>query len=958
MLAGRVRLQTPAGELVVASGDAALARAGAAPVRETVARPRDAVAWALYYPPVLAPLAGGETPDALPAGLQSARARVAANDHAGALAALDQVPAAARDARWHTYRAGVLLGVGRVDEAEIALAAALAEDPAAAEALAQRAVLRVVQDRRAEGLADAREAVELSPDSAPARIALSYALQAGFALEEARAVLREAVARSPGDALAWARLAELEQSFGEIDAAQTAAARAVALAPDLARTQMVLGFAALTRIDIDEAKAAFARAIELDSAEPLARLGLGLAKIRAGDLEAGRRELEIAAALDPNDALLRSYLGKAYFEERRGPLDAEQFEIAKQLDPNDPTPWFYDAIRLQSENRPVEALHELEKSIALNDNRAVYRSRLLLDEDLAARGARLGRIYNDLGFEQLALVQGTRSTDRDPTNYAAHRLLADTYASLPRHQIATDSELLQSQLLQPININPIQPSLAGDRISALSDFGPSGVGLTEFTQLFASNKLRVHADGLLGNKNTLADNLIMSGIYNHLSFSIGQSHFETDGFHANNDQRQDVLNGFVQLAVTPRTSIQAEIKRIDTESGDPALRFSTEEFVESERRAVDSNLARFGLRHDFSPSATTLASYIYRDDEDELDQGPMGFRIKTDEDAHFGELRHLQRWGRLALTAGFGHFEGESDNLVSVGPFGPFREVADLQHTNGYTYANVGIGDATFTLGISGDDFKRFDIEREQVNPKIGIVWDVTSHTTFRAAAFRTLKRTLITDQTLEPSHVAGFNQFFDDVNGADVWRYGVALDEKLNRDLFAGVEYSERRLDVPSLTAEEPVRSITVEEREWLGRMYAYWTPSHNWAVSAQYQYERFEFDPSGMESRGVTAVDTHRIPLEVKYFDSSGFFVGARATYINQDARFFDFEGSRQHGQDSFWTVNAAAGYRFPDRHGLFIIEVDNLLDESFGFVDTDRDEPDLAREQVVLARLTLEF
>ena len=40
----------------------------------------------------------------------------------------------------------------------------------------------------------------------------------------------------------------------------------------------------------------------------------------------------------------------------------------------------------------MEALH-LQHAIELNDNRAVYRSRLLLDADLAARSASLGRIY-------------------------------------------------------------------------------------------------------------------------------------------------------------------------------------------------------------------------------------------------------------------------------------------------------------------------------------------------------------------------------------------------------------------------------------------------------------------------------------------------------------------------------------------------------------------------------------
>ena len=48
MFEGRVRLTTPEGEILVASGDAAVALAGAAPARQIVVRPRDAVAWALY----------------------------------------------------------------------------------------------------------------------------------------------------------------------------------------------------------------------------------------------------------------------------------------------------------------------------------------------------------------------------------------------------------------------------------------------------------------------------------------------------------------------------------------------------------------------------------------------------------------------------------------------------------------------------------------------------------------------------------------------------------------------------------------------------------------------------------------------------------------------------------------------------------------------------------------------
>ena len=189
----------------------------------------------------------------------------------------------------------------------------------------------------------------------------------------------------PHNALAWARLAELQASFGELKKALQAAQQAVALEPNLARTQTVLGYTYLIQVKTTQAKNTFENAIVLDQADPLPRLGLGLAKIREGQLDQGGREIEIAASLDPNNALIRSYLGKTYYEEKRMPLDEREYAIAKALDPKDPTPWFYDAIAKQTTNRPVEALRDLQTSIELNDNRAVYRSRLLLDADLAAQ---------------------------------------------------------------------------------------------------------------------------------------------------------------------------------------------------------------------------------------------------------------------------------------------------------------------------------------------------------------------------------------------------------------------------------------------------------------------------------------------------------------------------------------------------------------------------------------------
>ena len=368
---GVVSATNPQGSIKVASGQSVAAEAGKPPTPYTMVHPRDAVQWGLYYPPV-------DT-------------------------TLENVPQDEGDPRFHLQQATQLLSVGRVDEARAAIDRALAIDPNAAGAYALRSIIAVVQNDKTSALTDARRAVELDPQASAPKIALSYAQQANFDLEAARDTLLQATEEQPQDALAWARLAELWLMLGYRDRAREAADKAAGIAPDLERVHVVRGFAALAEIDTETARAAFERAIALDPEDPLPRFGLGLAMIRDGALEEGRHDLEVAVGLDSSNSLLRSYLGKAYFEEKRAPLDAEQLAIAKELDPLDPTPWLYDAIRLQTENRPGEALQAIQKSIELNDNRAIYRSRQGLDQDQAARGTSQARIYDDLGFQQLGV---------------------------------------------------------------------------------------------------------------------------------------------------------------------------------------------------------------------------------------------------------------------------------------------------------------------------------------------------------------------------------------------------------------------------------------------------------------------------------------------------------------------------------------------------------------------------
>jgi tetratricopeptide (TPR) repeat protein len=965
---GKVLASNQGGSLILTNGQSAVAAKGQAPVLRVVVRPRDAVQWALYYPPTLY-----FRPDDFPAGpgwegmVRNSIEAYMRGDLQAAFESIKGVPDTVGEARFFIYRASLLLAVGRVDEASMDIKRALSLKPKDSEALALQAVVAVVQNDKDKALNLARTAVEADPKSASALIALSYAQQANFDLEGARNNLKQAIQASPENALAWARLADLHMSFAELDEALEAARKAAALSPSLSRTQTVLGFAYLTQVDTTQAKAAFEKAIEFDQADYLPRLGLGLAKIREGDLEDGRREIEIAASLDPNNSIVRSYLGKAYYEEKRGPLDEREYKIAKELDPKDPTPWFYDAIAKQTTNRPVEALQDMQKAIELNDNRMVYRSSLLLDSDLAARSAALGQIYNNLGFQQLGLVEGWKSVNTDPTNFSAHRLLADTYATLPRHEIARVSELLQSQLLQPLNMTPIQPRLAESNLFLISAGGPASLSFNEFNPLFNRNGVTFQTTGVAGENSTYGGEGVFSGIYNKISYSLGGFHFQTDGWRSNANQRDSIGNAFFQLELSPQTSVQAEVRGREIEQGDLQQRFFREVFSAglTDRREIFS--VRFGGRHSFSPDSIILGSFTFQNRRDVQEIASPPFLTKGDlpQNAFGFELQHLLRSHRFNLISGIGYFDVNAKSRIAIKlPFPPplFDETIglDTAHFNAYVYANVDLlRSVTVTLGGSYDylNGKSAAVPNgnvSQFNPKFGIIWNPLSGTSVRAAVFRVIKRTLITDQTLEPTQVAGFNQFFDDLDVTKSWRYGLAVDQKFTEDLFGGVESSARNLKIPIIDATASPPNIQhFDGQEYFSRIYLFWTP-HPWlALRAEYMFEGIRNDSNLGEP---IRINTYRVPFGFTFAHPLGFGASLTTTYYNQGGKFPRPPGGFESGRDNFWTVDAAINYRLPQRYGFITVGATNLLDKKFRYFEVDRDNPRVQPGRVAFFRLTL--
>lgn len=957
---GQVAATNAQGTLLLYSGEAAVAEQGNAPARKLVVRPRDAVQWALYYPPVIDFREEIYTAGLDALALREALVKYRQGDLYAAFARLDSVPSTLRTARYYELMAGLLLSVGQVDEARATIEQALALNSNNGIAYALQSVIAVTQNDNAKALTLAQQGAELSPQSPVPQIALSYAQQALFDIEKARQRIVEAVNLAPQDALAWARLAELELSLGYLDRAVAAARKAVDLNPYIARTQTVFGFSKLIEIKIGEAKAAFESAIDFDPADPLPRLGLGLAIIRQGDIDAGTKQIETAAILDPDNALIRSYLGKAYYEQKRTELARTEFAIAKELDAKDPTPWFYDAILKQTENQPVEALHDLQRSIELNDNRAVYRSRLLLDQDLAARSTSMARIYDDLGFDQVARVQATKSVSIDPANHSVHRFLSDTNAKFSRQEIARVSELLQSQLLQPININPVQPSLVESDLSTLTGSGPAVAGFNEFTSLFARDGLRLSSFGLGGNNDTYALENVLSGIYRRVSYSLGQFHYETDGFRKNNDVEHDVYNLFVQAALTNRINVQFEYRDRQTDQGDIRLNFDPNNFSADEDRSLDQETPRVGLHLELGPNTDFIVSGIYSERKTKLKTTPQsGINIsnRIKQDGYDVQSLLLFRRDSYNLVLGGGIYEIDQDTRqvldIEIPPFPPFVSLTSnniiIKQNNAYLYTNIKFPEnLIWTLGLSVDSFDDETTDVDRVNPKLGLQWKITDSLLIRGAFFETLKRELIVNQTLEPTQIAGFNQFFDDFNGTKAKVYGIGFDGTLTKNLYTGVDASRRDLELP----EE-------DQAQELYRFYTYWTPSKNVALRFQPQYEETTSDITTPKK-----LETTIVPLTVQYSNSSGFFAKLGTTYVRQK---LDLEPTATFDKDNddFFVFDASINYRLPKRYGIIGFEIRNMFDKNFlyqdnNFINSDpfNSIPRFIPERTFYGRIKLNF
>ncbi|MCI0563754.1 MAG: TonB-dependent receptor, partial [Nitrososphaera sp.] len=294
------------------------------------------------------------------------------------------------------------------------------------------------------------------------------------------------------------------------------------------------------------------------------------------------------------------------------------------------------------------------------------------------------------------------------------------------------------------------------------------------------------------------------------------------------------------------------------------------------------------------------------------------------------------------------------------------RENSEESFLNGYFYStikpvgnlNLSIGAGVHSLHRNSDQSDRLDVTSVYVSPKIGAMWEPFPSTRIRAAWFQEVRRPFPSDQTIEPTQVAGFNQLFDDGDGTRFQRYGVGVDQKLPLNLLSGFEFTWRDLKIPRFvtsSSEGDRETKRIVQEETAHRAYLQWTPTEQTTLSAEYFYEQFdrEFETDLPSDRFLSFsvgtpldMELHRVPFSLNYYHPNGFFAGITATYVVQDVTLRGetietIEQGEIRGQvladdasDRFWQTDISIGYRLPKRYGILRFGVLNLFSEDIRF------------------------
>ncbi len=904
----------------------------------------DAVSWTLNYPPILV-----TDLDANPQVEQ----KLKRGQYSEALDLINAQTSLTQNEK--SLAAALSLYVGDINQAKRFLSANV--DTALNQSLI--ALVDLIEGRKTEAEKKLAVLEQRFANDAAILLTRSYIEQANFNLTQAYQSAIAAAQASQNEGLVWARVGELALQIDKVKKAEQALEKAISFSPQSSRVISLSGFIFLKEGKIKDAQVAFKRASEINSSDPLAKFAYSLTLIQQGKLTEGREGIELAALLAPNESIYRSYMGKAYFDEYRFDLAEEQFKLARQFDPLDPTPDFYEAVQLQTQNRATEALDKVKESIAKNDNRAVYRSRMMLDSDEAARAASLADIYLDLGFTEQAVVEAGNSLAQTPNEYSAHRLMALALIENRRADSARANEILRAQLTQPATANPIRSILSERNLLVVDGTGPSQFGINEYNPLFNRNKHSVEVGGLIGGQGISSGDLYVAGKHNDFSYLAERYEYAIDGFRENDDLWYDISSVYLQYAPNQNLSFFTEAKERVEGRGDLTFKLLDDETPNNQRIDKETTSGRIGLRYSPNSNLEFLATSEYIEDEGATEsrivivQNPiftatLNTDIESDDKAVSSSIAANVFLEKVKVLTGANSASLErirSRTTQTVGFPGPPRQPnitpssTDIKLDEFYLYAlteiteNIGL-----TVGGKYVDVRDDIAADETFNTplaKAALNFNFPPYANLTLAHYENFNVPNEIERSLEPTHLYSVLQQFDDQYGSKSKNNAIKFSSSL-KGINAILGFTDREIEI--LATQEDARELDLEEQQAVANVNM---TIKNFSLSLTYQYESFEFDK--IIRTDPTILKTKQIPLEVQYHGANWPLLKLSYSLVNQEA-YFDIgedEVSERIKQDTdFGVLDASARLIKIDKRNNNIeigIDLRNLTDRKFLFNNT---------------------
>jgi len=1001
LLDGEVALHNPQGELVLHSGEQGTIEPGQAPRKTAVLNANNIIQWSLYYPAVVDPdeIAFNDQDRAAVGPAFEAYRR---GDLLGARNSLTPASPSASDQQ-RLFDAALLLAVGQVDQTVAALKALQTPSPLAA--ALQLLITTVTRQPR-----PASE----PPTTASQWLAESYYRQSQSDLPGALAAAEAATRKSPRFGFAWIRVGELQFSLGYPARARDALAQGLALSPLNAQGLVLQGFLSAADDDIEKALASFNQAIAIDGALANAWLGRGLCEMRGRRYAEGRQDLQTAAALEPNRAEIRSYLGKAWDQTHQRRLAEKELALARQLDPADPTPWLYSSLLLHAYNRENEAISDLEQSKSLNDNRSLYRSRFLLDQDQAVRGANLARFYQDAGLVDVSVREAARAVDQDYANYSAHLFLANSYDALRdpkevnlRYETPWYSQLLVANLLAPVGTLPLSQNVSHE----------------EYSRLFESDRAGLYSETAYDSKGDWVQSASEYATIGKTSIAFDQYYRSDDGTRTNNDLNQFQFALRLKQEITPQDSLFFEVNWFDYSSGDVAQYYDQRAASGTERISEyqQPNLLA-GYHHQWAPGVHSLLLFARLDDSFSLynpdtllpittrnftttnivgvGQAPGSISYHSDLTAFSGEFQQIFQNSIHTLVFGARYQSGDIDTVSLLQRLETVNQTnsSSLRRAGGYGYYSLQPWDPLqLTAGLSYDHLQyplnneiapisKVETDQNLLGPKAGFRFTPLADTTFRGAYSRSLGGVFHDNSIrLEPTQIAGFNQAFRSlipesveglVPGTEFESYGLALDQKFHTRTYLSVAgellkskgartvgtldaFGPALLDIPSGVHQElrfKEQTLTVNLNQLLG---------NDLSLGGTYRLSKAQLEDSipaiptaisqFFSSTANRTVDAtlNQANLYLLWNHSSGLYARLEAAWYQQANHGYAVD---VHGDD-FWQYNAYLGFRFPRRVAEVQLGLLNLSDRDYKLNPLNLYN-DLPRSRMLFASLRLNF